>query len=153
MIVQVLIARLAEERVEPQSKHVERRDPRRQQRHEKQEKVNWIELCVRQRRRQDRIKRQAASVHAFLANKWGFDDLYDVMFVKPAHVVAKFAAAIDKFVFDEILHTFVRMGIAVSKWDRKFDEGVIDGIVNLMGNSTYSLGISLRNVQTGRIRQ
>ncbi len=99
------------------------------------------------------IKRQAASVHAFLANKWGFDDLYDVMFVKPAHVVAKFAAAIDKFVFDEILHTFVRMGIAVSKWDRKFDEGVIDGIVNLMGNSTYSLGISLRNVQTGKIRQ
>ena len=99
------------------------------------------------------IKRQAASVHAFLANKWGFDDLYDVMFVKPAHVVAKFAAAIDKFVFDEILHTFVRMGIAVSKWDRKFDEGVIDGIVNLMGNSTYSPGISLRNVQTGKIRQ
>jgi len=101
----------------------------------------------------DEIQRQASGVHAFLANKWGFDDLYDVMFVKPAHVVAKFAAAIDKFVFDEILHTFVRMGIAVSKWDRKFDEGVIDGIVNLMGNSTHSLGISLRNVQTGKIRQ
>lgn len=101
----------------------------------------------------DDIKRQAASVHAFLANKWGFDDLYDVMFVKPAHVIAKFAAAIDKFVFDEILHSFVRMGIAVSKWDRKFDEGVIDGIVNLMGNSTHSLGLSLRNVQTGKIRQ
>jgi NADH-quinone oxidoreductase subunit L len=101
----------------------------------------------------DDIKRQAASVHAFLANKWGFDDLYDTMFVKPAHVVAKFAAAIDKFVFDEILHTFVRMGIAVSKWDRKFDEGVIDGIVNLVGNSTYSLGLGLRGAQTGRIRQ
>ncbi|MBC7818860.1 MAG: NADH-quinone oxidoreductase subunit L [Planctomycetaceae bacterium] len=101
----------------------------------------------------DDIKRQAASVHAFLANKWGFDDLYDVMFVKPAHVVAKFAAAIDKFVFDEILHTFVRMGIVVSKWDKKFDEGVIDGLVNMMGSSTYSLGIGLRNIQTGRIRQ
>ncbi len=99
------------------------------------------------------IKRQAASVHAFLANKWGFDDLYDTMFVKPAHVVAKFCAAIDKFVFDEILHTLVRMGIAVSKWDRKFDEGVIDGIVNLVGNSTYSLGLGLRGAQTGRIRQ
>lgn len=99
------------------------------------------------------IKRQASSLHSFLTNKWGFDDLYDTMFVKPAHVVAKFAAAVDKFVFDEILHTFVRMGMVVSKWDRKFDEGVIDGLVNLMGNSTYSLGIGLRNVQTGRIRQ
>lgn len=101
----------------------------------------------------DDVKRQAASVHAFLANKWGFDDLYDVMFVKPAHVVAKFAAAVDKFVFDEVLHTLVRMGISVSKWDRKFDEGVIDGFVNLLGNSTHSMALSLRSLQTGKIRQ
>ncbi len=101
----------------------------------------------------DDIKRQAAAVHGFLVNKWGFDDLYDAMFVKPAHVVAKFAAAIDKFVFDEILHTFVRIGIVISKWDRKFDEGVIDGFVNMMGNSTHSMGLGLRNAQTGSIRQ
>ncbi len=101
----------------------------------------------------DEIKKQARAVHAFLVNKWGFDDLYDTMFVRPAHVVARFAAAIDKFVFDEILHTLVRWGIAVSTWDRKFDEGVVDGFVNLMGNSTYSLGISLRSFQTGHIRQ
>lgn len=101
----------------------------------------------------DEIKRQAHVVHSFLANKWGFDDLYDTMFVKPAHVVAKFAAAFDKFVFDEILHSAVRFAVAISKWDRKFDEGVIDGFVNLVGNSTYSLGIGLRGAQTGRIRQ
>jgi NADH-quinone oxidoreductase subunit L len=101
----------------------------------------------------DDIKKQARAVHAFLVNKWGFDDLYDTMFVRPAHVVARFAAAIDKFVLDEILHTLVRWGIAVSTWDRKFDEGVVDGFVNLMGNSTYSLGLSLRGLQTGRIRQ
>jgi NADH-quinone oxidoreductase subunit L len=101
----------------------------------------------------EEIKKQAASVHAFLANKWGFDDLYDVVFVKPAHVVAKFAASVDKLVFDEFLHSLVRMGISISKWDRKFDEGVVDGLVNLVGNSTYSLGTTLRNVQTGRIRQ
>jgi NADH-quinone oxidoreductase subunit L len=101
----------------------------------------------------EEIKKQAAAVHAFLANKWGFDDLYDVMFVKPAHVVAKFAASIDKLVFDEFLHSLVRLGISISKWDRKFDEGVVDGLVNLVGNSTYSLGTTLRNVQTGRIRQ
>ena len=101
----------------------------------------------------DEIKKQARTVHAFLANKWGFDDLYDTMFVRPAHVVARFAAAIDKFVFDEILHTLVRFGIVVSKWDRKFDEGVVDGFVNLVGNSTHSLGLGLRVFQTGRIRQ
>lgn len=101
----------------------------------------------------DEIKKQVRGVHAFLANKWGFDDLYDTIFVKPSHVVARFVASIDKLLFDEILHTAVRLGIVVSKWDRKFDEGVIDGFVNMVGNSTHSLGLSLRSFQTGRIRQ
>jgi len=101
----------------------------------------------------DEMKKQARTVHAFLANKWGFDDLYDTLFVKPAHVVARFAAAIDKFVFDEFLHTLIRFGIIVSTWDRKFDEGVVDGFVNLVGDSTHSLGLGLRVFQTGRIRQ
>lgn len=99
------------------------------------------------------IKKQAKGVHAFLANKWGFDDLYDAMFVKTSHVVAKFAAWFDRNIFDEILHTVVRFGIVVAKWDRRFDEGVVDGFVNLVGNSTHSLGLSLRSFQTGRIRQ
>ena len=31
--------------------------------------------------------------------------------------------------------------------------GVVDGFVNLVGNSTHSLGLGLRVFQTGRIRQ
>jgi len=43
--------------------------------------------------------------------------------------------------------------ILVSKWDRVFDETVVDGFVNLLGNSTFAFGRSLRAVQTGRLRQ
>ena len=55
MVVQMLVARFAEERVEPQPEHVERRDARRQQRNQEQQEVQRIELRVAQRSRQDRV--------------------------------------------------------------------------------------------------
>ena len=37
--------------------------------------------------------------------------------------------------------------------DRKFDEQFVDGLVNVVGNVTRSVGVSLAVFQTGRIRQ
>ncbi|MAG92614.1 MAG: NADH-quinone oxidoreductase subunit L [Planctomycetaceae bacterium] len=99
------------------------------------------------------IKRAFAGLHAFLVEKWRFDDLYDVAFVRPVHVVASWAAAIDKHLFDRILHSACHVGVWVSKWDRLFDEKVIDGLVNWTGSVTFGVGRSLRAVQTGRLRQ
>ncbi len=38
-------------------------------------------------------------------------------------------------------------------WDVVADRGLIDGSANLFGSWTYSLGLGLRTVQTGRLRQ
>ncbi len=99
------------------------------------------------------VKRAFSGLHTFLVEKWRFDDLYDVAFVRPVHVVAHWAAAVDKNVFDRILHSACHVGIWVSKWDRLFDEKVIDGLVNWTGSVTFGVGRSLRAVQTGRLRQ
>ncbi|MEX2288417.1 MAG: NADH-quinone oxidoreductase subunit L [Planctomycetaceae bacterium] len=99
------------------------------------------------------IKRQFAGLHHFLVEKWQFDNLYDAAFVRPVRVVAAWCAAIDRIVFDGFLHGICRVGIDVSRWDRKFDENVVDGLVNLVGDVTFSVGRSLRAVQTGRLRQ
>lgn len=99
------------------------------------------------------IKRQLSGLHGFLANKWHFDELYDALFVYPAHVVGKFCAWIDKAVFDGIIHASAKAMVLVSKWDRLFDEAIVDGFVNLIGNSTFAVGRSLRVIQTGRLRQ
>lgn len=99
------------------------------------------------------VKRQFSGVHTFLVEKWRFDDMYDVMFVRPAHVVARFCTAIDRKIFDGILHGACRLAVDVSRWDRRFDEGIIDGLVNLVGNGTYAIGRSLRVIQTGQMRQ
>jgi len=99
------------------------------------------------------IKRQLSGLHGFLANKWHFDELYDALFVYPAHVVGAFCAWIDKTVFDGIIHASAKAMIFVSKWDKLFDEAIVDGFVNLIGNSTFAAGRSLRVIQTGRLRQ
>lgn len=99
------------------------------------------------------MKRQLSGLHGFLVNKWHFDELYDALFMKPAHIIGKFCTWIDRTIFDGIIHGSAKFMIAVSKWDRLFDESVVDGFVNLLGNSTFAVGRSLRVVQTGRLRQ
>lgn len=101
----------------------------------------------------DKMKQQLSGMHGFLTNKWHFDELYDALFMYPAHKVAAFCAWFDKAVFDNIVHGFAKAGIVIAKWDRMFDEKVVDGFVNLVGDSTKSFGDSLKVVQTGRLRQ
>ena len=101
----------------------------------------------------ERMKQQLSGAHSFLSNKWHFDELYDALFMNPAHKVGAFCAWFDKAVFDNVIHGFAKAGIIVGKWDRAFDEKVVDGFVNLVGDSTKSVGNSLKVVQTGRLRQ
>ncbi len=52
-----------------------------------------------------------------------------------------------------VSYTVRRVAVDVSKWDRRFDESIIDGFVNSIGQKTFAIGRSLRVVQTGRLRQ
>ena len=114
--------------------------------------VAYVMYGARTIRAED-IRRQFSGVYDFLVDKWRFDVLYDAMFVRPVHVVSAWCAAFDKHVLDAILHAFAKITVVTSLWDRKFDEGMVDGLVNLVGNVTRSVGMSLRVVQTGRLRQ
>lgn len=98
------------------------------------------------------IKQQFSGLHQFLVNKWGFDEFYDIAFVKPAHVVSAWCASIDRVVFDGFLHATAKAAVKVASWDRQFDETIVDGAVNTVGNWTFAIGRSLSVVQTGRMR-
>ena len=99
------------------------------------------------------VRRHFASLHTFLVEKWRFDDLYEVMFVRPAHVVAQWCVAFDRIVLDGFLHRLAKASVDVSHWDRRFDETIVDGFVNLLADVTFGVGRSFRVVQTGRLRQ
>jgi NADH-quinone oxidoreductase subunit L len=99
------------------------------------------------------IQRQFPGVYSFLLNKWQFDELYDVLFTRPAHVVGAWFAAFDRVVLDGFLHGAARTTVDVSTLDRKFDETIVDGLVNAVASVTASIGEDFRALQTGRLRQ
>jgi len=92
-----------------------------------------------------------------LKNKYYFDEIYDVVFVKPAYwfaenVVYKF---LDKGVIDGILHIFGPTTGGIGKFIReKFDLPIINELIgDGSANVTYWFGGKLRAVQTGRVQQ
>jgi NADH-quinone oxidoreductase subunit L len=63
-------------------------------------------------------------------------------------------AGIDRYWIDWLIDQIARSTVSFSKaFDLIADRGIVDGIANLTASWTYSLGTSLRAVQTGRIRQ
>ena len=100
------------------------------------------------------VRRQFAPLHTTLWNKYYFDELYDFLFVRPTHVLARLFASIDKDVIDKVIDLSAKVAVWFSRaWDLIVDRGIVDSIANLSATWTYSLGTSLRTVQTGRIRQ
>lgn len=102
----------------------------------------------------EEVRDSLPSAHRFLVRKWYFDELYDAVFVKPAHWIGRIIVKIDRLVLDTILHTsaFVMRTVAVF-WDRIADRTIVDGLVNYTAGVTHRIGLSLRSVQTGRLRQ
>jgi len=102
----------------------------------------------------DDVRRQFAPVYRLLINKWWFDELYDGLFVRPTHVVARVASGIDRNWIDGLLHAIAAAAKSVSVfWDKLADRTIIDGAANLTAHWTHSVGLALRQVQTGKLRQ
>jgi len=99
------------------------------------------------------LRRASGPVYGFLRNKWWFDELYQILFIRPALVVAALAAAVDKFAIDGIAHALARAVRLLSDFDEWIDRLFVDGAVNLTARATYAVGLRLREVQTGRLRQ
>ncbi|HEV3004674.1 MAG TPA: proton-conducting transporter membrane subunit, partial [Pirellulales bacterium] len=99
------------------------------------------------------VRQQFAAVYRFLLNKWYFDELYDALFVRPAHRVAKFISGIDRNLIDGLIDRLARWTRGLSDIDDLIDRYLVDGAVNLTAGWIYSLGRSLRAVQTGKLRQ
>lgn len=100
------------------------------------------------------VKSSFAPIHRFLVNKWWFDELYDLVWVRPTHFVAGLVSSFDRRWIDGLIHALAS-GV---KWLARFWEGfadrtIVDGSVNKLASLTHGLGTSLRGVQTGRLRQ
>jgi NADH-quinone oxidoreductase subunit L len=100
------------------------------------------------------VKDQFRAVYRFLVNKWWFDELYDMILVRPTHWLARCVAVLDRRWIDGFIDGSARFVCAAAGvWDRIADQGIVDGFVNRLAEWTYATGLSLRTAQTGRLRQ
>jgi NADH-quinone oxidoreductase subunit L len=112
----------------------------------------------------DEAREQFPAVHRFLSNKWYFDELYSVLLVRPALIVANWCRAFDSRVLDGEQTVERRpVYVGVVNWVGRFwawiatiggliDHYIVDGLVNLTADVIYAVGARLRRVQTGYIR-
>jgi NADH-quinone oxidoreductase subunit L len=91
-----------------------------------------------------------------LKNKYYFDEIYNFLFVKPAHWVSeKFTDLfMDRWVIDGILHSLARFSLFLGNAFRNyFDKPVINGLIgDGTGNAVKTSGNGLRKIQAGRIQ-
>ena len=99
-------------------------------------------------------QRTFSPLHRFLLNKWWFDELYDFVFVRPAHIVSNWISNLDRRLIDGLIDSlaWIVRGFA-TVWERVADRVIVDGSVNLLADRIYAAGVSLRRLQTGSLRQ
>jgi NADH:ubiquinone oxidoreductase subunit 5 (subunit L)/multisubunit Na+/H+ antiporter MnhA subunit len=99
------------------------------------------------------FRRGFAPIHSFLRNKWWFDELYGALFVRPTHFIARLAAGIDRNLIDWLADGSARVVQWFSGLDELIDRYLVDGLVNAIARWTHAIGLGLRRVQTGNLRQ
>lgn len=99
------------------------------------------------------VRQQFAPLYTFLRNKWYFDELYDVLFVRPTMFLSGLVTRFDKNIIDGFINRLATWAKAIARFDDFIDRYVVDGLVNLTAHWTYSIARSLRGVQTGKLRQ
>ena len=94
-----------------------------------------------------------APIHRFLLNKWWFDELYDLIFVRPVLLISRWVAVVDRKAIDWVADNLARAVVAISRLDDWIDRVFVDGLVNQTARWTYAVALKLRTVQTGNLRQ
>jgi len=100
------------------------------------------------------VRNQFRPVYTFLLNKWWFDELYDFCLIRPTHWISGIVAGIDRNWIDRFIDGLATAVRSFSNfWAWLADKMIVDAIVDKVAACTYVLGLSLRSVQTGRLRQ
>lgn len=102
----------------------------------------------------DPLEKMLGPVYAWLKNKYYFDELYSLIFIKPTRWIAEvFTAWLDRGLIDGLLHAIARLAWWTGNTLRhRFDLPVIHRAGDLSAELTQWSGQLLRRTQSGRIQ-
>ena len=85
-------------------------------------------------------------------NKYYVDELYEVIVLRPAALVARGFSWFDGRILDGLVHAVAAVTKAFANLDGAIDKYVVDGAVNGLASVIGWAGGTLRHLQTGRIQ-
>ena len=104
----------------------------------------------------DPVKKLLGPVHTLLENKYYIDELYHVVFVKPAIWVSETFTYMwmDRGVIDGFLHTLARVAFTLGGiFKNRFEMPIISDGADKIGVGFKIFGKNLRLIQSGRVQQ
>ncbi len=97
-----------------------------------------------------------SGVYRWLKGKYFVDELYSALFIRPAEWIAATFTSLwmDRTVIDGILHGVAHLVGVIGAWLRNFiDKPIVNGLGDLIAESTKRFGGVFRTIQTGRVQQ
>ncbi|QOV89657.1 NADH-quinone oxidoreductase subunit L [Humisphaera borealis] len=91
-------------------------------------------------------------IHAWLKHAMYFDELYDILFVRPIRFMASFAGWLDRTLVDGTVNLVASSTIRLSRVVGWHDRRIVDGAVSGVAQAAWEIGVAARMPQTGRIR-
>jgi NADH-quinone oxidoreductase subunit L len=104
----------------------------------------------------DPVKRAIPAVHSVLEHKYYIDEVYNIVFVRPAYWISETFTYrfLDRTVIDGILHFVARVLSSVGTYLRNyFDLPIVNGFGDFVGEGVKRLGRRFRFIQTGHVQQ
>ena len=119
--------------------------------------LGWLVYARRplERGQTDPLVNALGPAHRFLNNKWGWDGLYDTLFIRPSVWFSEKIAyeLLDKGIIDGILHGIARAFYTVGGWLKRFEEVVISGGVDKVKDGFLAFAREFRYLQTGKVQE
>jgi NADH-quinone oxidoreductase subunit L len=110
--------------------------------------LGWA-IFVKQAISASLFRRKLPWAYNLLANKYYFDEIYWAVLVVPLFWVTMVLARFDQKIVDGIVNGVGYLAIGLSIVWAWFDKWIVDGMVNLVGGMTKLSGRLLRFMQTG----
>ena len=119
--------------------------------------VGWL-VYGRQPLREDQpdpLRVSLGPLHTFLQNKWYWDDLYQVVFVRPTIAFSEVVVSemVDRGLIDGTLHLIARTIFRIGYYARRFEEIFISSGIDWVKDQFLATAIEFRQLQTGKIQE
>ncbi len=99
-----------------------------------------------------RLRRRFRPIYTLLYNKYYFDELYDLILIRPILAISRFMWSFDANVVDGAVNGTAWLTVLWADIKMWFDKWIIDGAVNGSGWLVRTFGSFLKYMQSGAVQ-